>query len=295
MYYFEIQIVLPEEDTFKGRKLSKEELSEVTKYLEDKTSKGIPVKLRVGIFQKDEDIKIMSVTLSTKNTKETNIVHLLINRVTEPNILAFLSIDKQSNEKDEKKEIETNDNIVSPKKAEEVTYHKNQLSTKRNNKINFRTAILALIIVLLVGGNLIQQIKIRTLNSNIEHLENKVNQVKEMDINQEKIDTFGRYFLTYYFAQNKTDENYQEDLRMYVSDKAHLNQWKVLNKELKSINYYGSESTGQSTYKVTYILNVLSNNHVELQKITFKVKEYSRGFSVMNKPHLTDFSFKYNN
>lgn len=295
MYYFEIQIVLPEEDTFKGRKLSKEELSEVTKYLEDKTSKGIPVKLRVGIFQKDEDIKIMSVTLSTKNTKETNIVHLLINRVTEPNILAFLSIDKQSNEKDEKKEIETNDNIVSPKKVEEVTYHKNQLSTKRNNKINFRTAILALIIVLLVGGNLIQQIKIRTLNSNIEHLENKINQVKEMDINQAKIDTFGRYFLTYYFAQNKTDENYQGDLRMYVSDKAHLNQWKVLNKELKSINYYGSESTGQSTYKVTYILNVLSNNHVELQKITFKVKEYSRGFSVMNKPQLTDFSFKYNN
>lgn len=288
MYYFEIQIVLPEEDTFKGRKLSKEELSEVTKYLEDKTSKGIPVKLRVGIFQKDEDIKIMSVTLSTKNTKETNIVHLLINRVTEPNILAFLSTDKQL---DEKKEIETNDNIVSPKKVEEVTYHKNQLSTKRNNKINFRTAILALIIVLLVGGNLIQQIKIRTLNSNIEHLENKINQVKEMDINQAKIDTFGRYFLTYYFAQNKTDESYQSDLSVYVSDKVHLNEWKVLNKTLKSINYYGSSLTGKSTYKVTYVLNVLTDQRVRLQKISFVLKITNKGFKVVQKPKLTDFSF----
>lgn len=291
MYYFEIQIVLPEEDTFtfKGRKLSKEELSEVTKYLEDKTSKGIPVKLRVGIFQKDEDIKIMSVTLSTKNTKETNIVRLLINRVTEPNILAFLSTDKQLNEKDEKKEIETNDNIVSPK--EEVTYLKNQLSTKRNNKINFRTAILALIIVLLVGGNLIQQIKIRTLNSNIEHLENKINQVKEMDINQAKIDTFGRYFLTYYFAQNKTDESYQSDLSVYVSAKAHLNEWKVLNKTLKSINYYGSSLTGKSTYKVTYVLNVLTDQRVRLQKISFVLKITNKGFKVVQKPKLTDFSF----
>ena len=51
-YYFEIQIILPENETqFSNRKLSKTELSEVTQYLQQKTSRGIPVKFRVGIYR----------------------------------------------------------------------------------------------------------------------------------------------------------------------------------------------------------------------------------------------------
>ncbi|KIX80143.1 hypothetical protein TV00_04243 [Bacillus subtilis] len=41
-YYFEIRIILPEEENqFLNRKLSKSELSEVTHYLQQKTSRGI--------------------------------------------------------------------------------------------------------------------------------------------------------------------------------------------------------------------------------------------------------------
>ncbi len=71
-YYFEIRIILPEEEKqFLNRKLSSE-LSEVTHYLQQKTS-PIPVKFRVGIFRVEDQTKIMSVTLNTKNTKETEL------------------------------------------------------------------------------------------------------------------------------------------------------------------------------------------------------------------------------
>ncbi|EGO7897895.1 hypothetical protein FGV13_002448, partial [Enterococcus faecalis] len=91
-YYFEIRIILPEEENqFLNRKLSKSELSEVTHYLQQKTSRGIPVKFRVGIFRVEDQTKIMSVTLNTKNTKETDVISLLLNRVTDPHVLVYLN------------------------------------------------------------------------------------------------------------------------------------------------------------------------------------------------------------
>ena len=38
-------------------------------------------------------------------------------------------------------------------------------------------------------------------------MEEQIERVKETDISQSKIDTFGRYFLTYYFSQEKNQEN----------------------------------------------------------------------------------------
>mgnify|MGYP002514031734 CR=1 FL=1 len=91
-YYFEIQIILPENETqFSNRKLSKTELSEVTQYLQQKTSRGIPVKFRVGIYSVEEQTKIMSVTLNTKNMRETDIINLLLNRVTDREVLVYLN------------------------------------------------------------------------------------------------------------------------------------------------------------------------------------------------------------
>lgn len=91
-YYFEIRIILPEEENqFLNRKLSKSELSEVTHYLQQKTSRGIPVKFRVGIFRVEDQTKIMSVTLNTKNTKETDVINLLLNRVTDQHVLVYLN------------------------------------------------------------------------------------------------------------------------------------------------------------------------------------------------------------
>ncbi|MFS0946549.1 hypothetical protein [Enterococcus casseliflavus] len=74
-----------------NRKLNKSELSEVTHYLQQKTSRGIPVKFRVGIFRVEDQIKIMSVALNTKNTKETDVINLLLNRVTDQDVLVYLN------------------------------------------------------------------------------------------------------------------------------------------------------------------------------------------------------------
>ena len=75
-YYFKIKIMLPEEDEqhFSERNLSKSELSEVTLYLQQKTSQGIPVKFRVSIFNAKEENKIMSVTINTKYLTEIDVI-----------------------------------------------------------------------------------------------------------------------------------------------------------------------------------------------------------------------------
>lgn len=322
-YYFEIRIILPEEENqFLNRKLSKSELSEVTHYLQQKTSRGIPVKFRVGIFRVEDQTKIMSVTLNTKNTKETDVINLLLNRVTDQHVLIYLNeqtepkintqeLNRQEIQKgldsqqiqssesiaDEAKEpnlvSEKQRNGQSPKgsqtKVKEKTLSK-ETPNKNGTKFNLFVSILALFIVLLIGVSVIQQVQLQSVKKESESLKEQIERVKETDISQSKIDTFGRYFLTYYFSQEKNQENYQSSLRTYVSEKVDISDWKALGKTLKSVNYYGSEQTKKG-YSVEYLLNVSVDNRSKIQKITFEVEPTKNGFLVTTQPKLTDFSF----
>ena len=45
--------------------------------------------------------------------------------------------------------------------------------------------------------------KLQSVKKESESLKEQIERVKETDISQSKIDTFGRYFLTYYFSQEK--------------------------------------------------------------------------------------------
>lgn len=322
-YYFEIRIILPEEENqFLNRKLSKSELSEVTHYLQQKTSRGIPVKFRVGIFRVEDQTKIMSVTLNTKNTKETDVINLLLNRVTDQHVLVYLNepieptlntqeLNRQEIQKgldsqqiqssesiaDEAKEpnlvSEKQRNGQSPKgsqtKVKEKTLSK-ETPNKNGTKFNLFVSILALFIVLLIGVSVIQQVQLQSVKKESESLKEQIERVKEMDISQSKIDTFGRYFLTYYFSQEKNKENYQSNLRNYVSEKVDIADWEALGKTLKSVNYYGSEQTKKG-YSVEYLLNVSVDNRSKMQKITFEVEPTKNGFLVTTQPKLTDFSF----
>ena len=322
-YYFEIRIILPEEENqFLNRKLSKSELSEVTHYLQQKTSRGIPVKFRVGIFRVEDQTKIMSVTLNTKNTKETDVINLLLNRVTDQHVLVYLNepteptlntqeLNRQEIQKgldsqqiqssesiaDEAKEpnlvSEKQRNGQSPKgsqtKVKEKTLSK-ETPNKNGTKFNLFVSILALFIVLLIGVSVIQQVQLQSVKKESESLKEQIERVKETDISQSKIDTFGRYFLTYYFSQEKNKENYQSNLRNYVSEKVDIADWEELGKTLKSVNYYGSEQTKKG-YRVEYLLNVSVDNRSKMQKITFEVEPTKNGFLVTTQPKLTDFSF----
>ncbi|MDT2546801.1 hypothetical protein [Enterococcus raffinosus] len=319
-YYFEIRIILPEEENqFLNRKLSKSELSEVTHYLQQKTSRGIPVKFRVGIFRVEDQTKIMSVTLNTKNTKETDVINLLLNRVTDQHVLVYLNEPieltlntqelnrqelKTSNERQEIPQTEIPTETVNEpsvikelskkNQAKQTNSRKESLSesiTKKNvPKFNLFVSILALFIVLLVGVSVIQQVQLQSVKKESESLKEQIEHVKETDISQSKIDTFGRYFLTYYFSQEKNKENYQSNLRNYVSEKVDIADWEALGKTLKSVNYYGSEQTKKG-YSVEYLLNVSVDNRSKMQKITFEVEPTKNGFLVTTQPKLTDFSF----
>ena len=322
-YYFEIRIILPEEENqFLNRKLSKSELSEVTHYLQQKTSRGIPVKFRVGIFRVEDQTKIMSVALNTKNTKETDVINLLLNRVTDQDVLVYLNqpteptfntqeLNRQEIQKSfESQQIPPQESIINeaeePRVINEIPTKeqttkenhsklkqktlKKEMPNKNATKFNLFVSIMALFIVLLIGVSVIQQVQLQSVKKESETLKQQIERVKETDISQSKIDTFGRYFLTYYFSQEKNQENYQSSLRTYVSEKVDISDWKALGKTLKSVNYYGSEQTKKG-YSVEYLLNVSVDNRSKMQKITFEVEPTKNGFLVTTQPKLTDFSF----
>lgn len=306
-YYFELQIIHPEDEQnpFLNRKLSKSELSEVTHYLQQKTSRGIPVKFRVGIFRVAENnVKIMSVTLNTKNTKETDVINLLLNRVTDQDVLVYLNqpteptivrqeVTKEAT-KEEKKARKSHAQAGSnPPVTKEAAVKKEKVLhnwEQNRSKNSLFMIIFPFFIVLLIGMNIIQQIQLQSVKKESQSLQEQIERVKETDISQSKIDTFGRYFLTYYFAQENSQENYQSNLKPYLSDNVDRSDWKSLGKTLKSVNYYGSEATKKG-YRVTYLVIVEVDNRSKLQQITFEVEPTKNGFLVTTQPTLADFSF----
>lgn len=315
-YYFELQIILPEDEQnpFLDRQLSKSELSEVTHYLQQKTSRGIPVKFRVGIFRVAENnVKIMSVTLNTKNTKETDIVKLLINRVTDQDVLVYLNqptepiiggqepIKEAPNQafqieqtvKEEKKAEKSSPTERKQSVKEKAAFKKGNVfhnQEQNRSKNSLFMIIFPFFIVLLISMNIIQQLQLQSVQKESQSLQEQIERVKETDISQAKIDTFGRYFLTYYFAQENSQENYQSNLKPYLSDNVDRSDWKSLGKTLKSVNYYGSEATKKG-YRVTYLVIVEVDNHSKMQQITFEVEPTKNGFLVTTQPTLADFSF----
>lgn len=314
-YYFEVRIILPAgEQPFDDRKLSKNELGEVTRYLQQKTGQGIPVKFRVGIFN-GEGTKIMSVALNTRNTTETDIISLLMNRVTDRNILVYLneSIDPKLNTKSQPHKIKQQAirPKLSEKQAEQVKKGKIADPKKKHaeNIIKQRTRTLKrlkkikkflksnkllffniLFIVLLMGMSTFQQVQLRSVIKENRLLAEQLQHVQKTDLSQPKIDTFGRYFLTYYFAQEKDQAVYRSNLKNFVAKQVDLSKWKTPKKNLKSVNYYGSKQTKQG-YRVTYLLIVEVDNHSQMQQVKFEVKPTKHSFLVTTRPVLTDFSF----
>ena len=121
-YYFKVNIITPIEDQgiFLDKILEKEMLNEVNEYVQDKTIKGVPVKFRISIFKKEENTKVMSVTINTKNINETDIIKLLSMRVSDNDILKFLSNEQNIKVVTNESVVETSQLVDHDKKSHEL-------------------------------------------------------------------------------------------------------------------------------------------------------------------------------
>lgn len=306
-YHFEVTIIKPEEerDTFSGQRLSKQDLSNVTSYLQQKTSRGIPIKFRVGIFYEETKRKIMSVILDTKNTSETDIKQLLMDRITDQELLIYLNdtdLSKSQNQKKqvlvEQKEVKNNlpqqeRETIATKPLPKSTTSKPIKSEQNKGSINQKTKIFLLIFailtVLLILVTVIQQVQINSIKTTNEDLETQLKEVENTDLSQSKIDTFGRFFLTNYFSTEEDPGAYQSSLKTYISD-MDISDWQTLSTPLKSVNYYGSVNKGK-LFEATYVITNTQGDRSVMQKITFEVEPTEDSFVVVNKPTIEEFSF----
>ena len=310
LYDFVITILKPEQDRglFSDRKLSKTELKEVTEYLQQQTSRGIPVKFRVGIYNPTIEKKLISVSIDTKNLESIDLKQILVNRVSDPEILKYLleeTAEKARNT--ETKEISIETHPTEPKKefpdfeVSEKPKPKNQPSIKmkkvldkkihvENEKNSNKVWILGLLaIALIVIGFVSQQVQIQTLKTKNQQLVQQTTDLKEAQTTHSKVDTFGRFFLTVYFSNPENQDNYQKQLTPYVA--TDTTNWQSLGVALKSVHSYGIKET-KGNYQIQYLV-ILENadNTSELQQISFDVQNQADHFSISSQPSLTNFSF----
>ena len=310
MYDFVITILKPEQDKglFSDRKLSKTELKEVTEYLQQQTSRGIPVKFRIGIYNPTIEKKLISVSIDTKNLESIDLKQILINRVSDPEILKYLleeSTEKTIEKETKKPAIESHstkskikftDSEVNedkkPKKQPPIKMKKvlNKKIHAENEKNSNKVWILGLLaIALILCGFISQQNQIQTLKTKNQQLVEQTAALKQAQETTSKIDTFGRFFLTVYFSNPENQDNYQKQLAPYVS--TDTTNWQPLGVTLKSVHSYGVKDTNR-TYHIRYLVILENeNNNSELKQISFDVQNQEDHFSISSQPTLANFSF----
>ncbi len=138
MFYFTLLLLEPKRDQEKisREKISIDELKQFSKYLEEQTTKGIPVKARISIYE--EETKRGSISLST-NRDGTDVLEILLARVSQPEILRYLaenrgkqSISPASAKKvEEVMEYQEEEPYQSFQDSQEMAHANDRLETKR--------------------------------------------------------------------------------------------------------------------------------------------------------------------
>lgn len=341
-YYFKVNIMTPIEDQgiFLDRVLEKDMLNEVTQYVQDKTIKGIPVKFRISIYKSEENTKVMSVTINTKNINETDIIKLLSMRVSDNDILKFLASDEnvrvttdepitniiqqvdhdkishelpvenvEVNYYDEEEEEEKNllkaeaeennikEDLQEPIKKVEVKQEKVKL--KNNKKGLNKGRLITIGAITFLGISLFsQQLQINSLKNENKELLQKTSEIvkKSEDLNEKsaQIDTFGRFFLTYFYSADTNASAYQDSLANYLDKDLKINDWKTPGRTLKSVHFYGisKENVNKGTSVVSYVIITADKKSSKQELISFKIKKHEDTFKVVSQPTTETFSFK---
>lgn len=326
MFYFTLLLLEPKRDQEKisREKITINELKQFSKYLEEQTTKGIPVKARISIYE--EETKKGSIALST-NRDGTDVLEILLARVSQPEILRYLAENRgkqsSSHASFETGEVQEEEPEQSVKEFQEVYQTKDQKepehtfeearsdlsvqnkrkdvkkSTKTLSKqlITSRAStdewkhksvlILAGLVFLLFLLNGFLFWKQSTLANKMETWQTKEEKEFTLVEKQPKIDTTSRFFLASYFSKAK-EAPYKEGLKKFVGTS--VEKWERPSGELNSMFLYeiNEEKKG---IKVNYILTIEEEKTTKVKKISFYMKEKEGTILVVAQPKIEDFSW----
>ncbi|WP_279257224.1 hypothetical protein [Enterococcus faecalis] len=326
MFYFTLLLLEPKRDQEKisREKISIDELKQFSKYLEEQTTKGIPVKARISIYE--EETKKGSIALST-NRDGTDVLEILLARISQPEILRYLAENrgKQSNPPISQKKVadaQEEEPEQSFQDAQEVYHTKNQIEsehvyeehyelpvqsirkdakksikpmTRQTTTPRLSTAewknksvlILAGFVVLLFLLNGFLFWKQATLANKLEDWQTKVEKELTLVEKQPNVDTTSRFFLANYFSQAK-EAQYKEGLKKFVGTS--VEKWERPSGELNSMFLY-EISEEKKGIEVSYILTIKEEKTTKVKKISFYVKNKEGAILVVSQPKIEDFSW----
>lgn len=326
MFYFTLLLLEPKRDQEKisREKISIDELKQFSKYLEEQTTKGIPVKARISIYE--EETKKGSIALST-NRDGTDVLEILLARISQPEILRYLAENrgKQSNPPISSKEVanaqeeepeqsfqdiqevyQTKVQIESEHVYEEEHYelpvHSIRKDTKKSIKpISKQTSpghstaewknkyilILAGLVFFLFLLNGFLFLKQATLANKLEDWQTKVEKELTLVEKQPNVDTTSRFFLANYFSQVK-EAQYKEGLKKFVGTS--VEKWERPSGELNSMFLY-EISEEKKGIEVNYILTIKEEKTTKVKKISFYVKNKEGAILIVSQPKIEDFSW----
>ncbi|EMF0379784.1 hypothetical protein G9L34_002088 [Enterococcus hirae] len=327
MFYFTLLLLEPKRDQEKisREKISIDELKQFSKYLEEQTTKGIPVKARISIYE--EETKKGSIALST-NRDGTDVLEILLARVSQPEILRYLAenrgkqsslptsskgvVDAQKEEpeqsfQEDQEVYHTKDLIESEPIYEEEHHELSGQNTRKNTKKSTKTLskqmstprvstaewknkyvlILAGLVVLLFLLNGFLFWRQSTLANKLENWQMETEKEVTLAENQPKIDTTSRFFLANYFSQAK-EAQYKEGLKKFVEPS--VEKWKRPSGELNSMFLYEINEE-KKKIEVNYILTIKEEKATKVKKISFHVKNKENTVLVVSQPKIEDFSW----
>ena len=327
MFYFTLLLLEPKRDQEKisREKISIDELKQFSKYLEEQTTKGIPVKARISIYE--EETKKGSIALST-NRDGTDVLEILLARVSQPEILRYLAenrgkqsslptsskgiVDAQKEESEqsfqEDQEVYHTKDLIESEPISEEEHHElsgqnTRKSTKKSTKTrskqmstprvstaewkNKYVLILAGLVVLLFLLNGFLFWRQSTLANKLEVWQTKAEKAVTLVEKQPKIDTTSRFFLASYFSQAK-ETQYKEGLKKFVGTS--VEKWERPSGELNSMFLYEINEEKKGT-EVNYILTISEEKTTKIKKISFYMKEKEGTILVVSQPKIEDFSW----
>ncbi|EGO6658613.1 TPA: hypothetical protein RD653_002229 [Enterococcus faecalis] len=320
MFYFTLLLLEPKQDQEKisREKMSIDELKKFSNYLEEQTTKGIPVKARISIYE--EETKKGSIALST-NRDGTDVLEILLARVSQPEILRYLaesrgertkqSISQQEVQESEelqssvqeRQEISETSTFLEQEHAvveeklqrrikkeqslaismpSEIQMDATPVKTKKKSNV-----ILYGFLILLFMMNSFLFWKQGTLTNRVEVSYNYAKNQLAIIEKQPTIDTTSRFFLASYFSE-VGEVQYKEGLKKFVG--ISMENWDRPSGKLNSLFLYKIRQEKKQS-KVSYLLTIQEEQTTQLKKIAFSVEIKEGQVLVVSQPKIEEFSW----
>lgn len=128
------------------------------------------------------------------------------------------------------------------------------------------------------------------INRQAQQLEElKAERIEQAQSNEEnKIDTFSRYFLSSYYTTETNADTYRQGLTPYVEEKV-LTNFEPTNKQLRSTLLWTIEQSKKEII-VTYIISLKENEQSSTKKVHFTLTQTKQGeYKVKEAPRFETF------